>query len=129
MAFSTYLGNALLNEMLKNTNFAPLATVYVSYHTGDPGLTGANEVSGNNYARASVASADWGTVSGKTVSNANAITFNQASGSQGTITHVGIWDALTTGNFLCGGALTTPVVVSSGNTPQFAVGDLDVTVA
>lgn len=129
MAFSTYLGNALLNEMLKNTNFAPLATVYVSYHTGDPGLVGSNEVTGNNYARASVASTDWGTVSGKTVSNVNAITFNQASGSQGTITHVGIWDAATTGNFLCGGALTTPVVVSSGNTPQFAVGDLDVTVS
>lgn len=125
--FSTYLGNAILNMLLKNTAFTALGTVFISYHTADPGLTGANEVSGNGYARKAVLGADWGTVAAKTVDNINAITFATATGSQGTVTHVGIWDSATTGNFLGGAALSTPVVIANGDTPQFGVGALDIT--
>lgn len=127
MALSTYLGNALLNELLKNTNFAQLASVYLSYHTADPGLTGSNEVSGNGYARVQAVPASWGTVASKTVSNVAALTFPTSTGNQGTVTHVGFWDAATSGNFLLGYALTSPVTIGNGNIPQFGVGALTVT--
>lgn len=128
MSASTYLGNAILNMILKAVSFTPLGVVSISYHYADPGLTGANEVSGNGYARKAVVGADWGTVANKTVENINAITFPVATGGQGVVTHVGVWDSLTGGNFLAGATLVAPVTIDAGDTPQFGVGALDLTI-
>jgi hypothetical protein len=48
---SSYLRTAMIKAALKNTAFTGPATVYMSLHTAAPGLTGANEISGNAYAR------------------------------------------------------------------------------
>ena len=103
------------------------ATCYVSLHTADPADTGANEVSGNGYARVGpVAFANAG--NNPTVSSNSAIlTYAAATGAWGTITHFGTWDALSTGNFRGSGAVTTPKAVNSGDTARFAAGALTIT--
>lgn len=135
MAASSYLKDAILT-WLKGTNMpAAPATVYVSLHTGDPGKTGASEVSGGSYARVAVTTVSgWSAISNGTgtqrkVTNAGTITFPAPTGAWGTATYFGIWDASTTGNFLAGGALGGSQVIASGDgAPSFAIGDMTIPV-
>src|SRR4051812_22204639 len=97
---STYLRNAIYNAIFKNTAFTGPATVYMSVHTAAPGLTGANEVVGNAYARQAIV---MGTPTGGAGANTSAPTFPAPTPANwGTLTHFGFWDALTNGNFLEG---------------------------
>lgn len=110
---------------------AAAGSLYVSLHTGDPGETGTqttSEATYTSYARVAVArsGAGW-TVSGNNASNAAAVTFPAATGGSNTITHFGVGtDSSGAGNLLGSGALTSSLAVSSGITPSFAIGDLDV---
>jgi hypothetical protein len=113
-------------------NSASAGSFYISLHTADPTETGtqtSSEATYTDYARVAVArsGAGW-TVSGNNVSNAAAITFPPASGGSSTVTHFGIGsDATTAGNLFFKGALGAPLAVTTGITPSFAIGDLDVT--
>lgn len=112
-------------------NSATAGSLYVSLHTGDPGEAGSqttSEATYTSYARVAVArsAAGW-TVSGSNCSNAAAITFPAATGGTNTITHFGIGtDSSGAGNLLFKGALSASLAVSSGITPAFAIGELDV---
>lgn len=126
MSISNYLENQILDLLFDSGAFAAGANVYISLHTADPGETGASEVTGGSYARQAVnTTTGWDAASGGATANAAAISF--ASMPAVTVTHVGIWDALTVGNNLWGGALTVSKVLNSGDTFEFAIGDLDVT--
>ena len=105
----------------------PLTTgAYVSLHTADPVLTGANELSGNGYARQSCAFSNAG--SEPTVaSNSAIVTYPTATGNWGTVTHFGVWDAVSAGNYRGSGALTASKAVNSGDTARFAAGALTIT--
>ncbi|HHB12213.1 MAG TPA: hypothetical protein ENK62_03325 [Chromatiales bacterium] len=120
MSISDYLENKILDKVLSATDFT-VTTVYVSLHTADPGETGGNEVSGGSYARQS---ASFGSASAGTASNSATLSFTDMPAA--TITHVGLWDASTAGNFLWGGALTASKTTNAGDTFQIAAGDLDV---
>lgn len=137
-AFSNYLENAIINWAFNNTAMpTQLATVYVSLHTADPSETGASEVTGGNYARIAVASTGWTKNASNPASATNTaeitypasgtVTWSAITGSG--VTHVGIWDSLTTGNFLFGGALTTPKIVNVGDVFKFTATNLTITVA
>jgi len=89
-------------------------------------LSGLAEPSGNSYARVVTSSASWTTSSGGSLSNAGDITFPQATGSWGTITHFALFDAASAGNMLAHGALSQSKTITSGDTAKFAAGDLDV---
>lgn len=121
---SNYLETAWVNHVLRNSSYtSPGTSVYVSLHTADTAEDGSGtEVSGNNYSRVQVTS--WDAPSSRATQNTSAITFPTPSGSWGTITHYGIWDAATTGNLLFYGALTSSIAPSSG-TVQVAAGALD----
>ena len=121
MSISNYAELKLLDAVFNATAFS-VTTPYISLHTADPGETGASEVTGGSYARQS---GSFGAAAAGAVSNDAQISF--ASMPSGTITHVGVWDASTSGNFLWGGALTASKTVNSGDTVQIASGDLDVT--
>ena len=107
---------------------------HVSLHTSDPGETGdqtTNEASYGSYLRVSVARTTGGwTISGTAPTNAtNAaiIPFAEASSGSETITHFGIGtDTSGTGNLLWSGALDTSRLVTTGITPSFAAGALDI---
>src|SRR5690606_1282100 len=96
--------------------------------TTAPTQAGGNfkEPSGNGYARVAVTnnSTNWPAASNGAKSNANAITFPQATGSWGTVTHFGIFDAATSGNLLAWGELSQSKAISAGDTPYFAAGSL-----
>lgn len=99
---------------------------YVALFTTDPTDAGTGtEVSGGSYARTAVTF----TVSGDTASNSGAVEFPEATGSWGTITHIGIYDASTSGNLIAHAALTASKAIASGDILRFPIGDIDVTLA
>jgi hypothetical protein len=103
---------------------------YIALFTADPGEAGStsNEATYTGYARVAVArnSSNW-TVSGNNASNTNAITFAECTGGSNTVTHVAIMTALTGGDMIFYGALTSALAISSGVTAEFAAGVLDIT--
>ena len=105
---------------------------YISTHTANPNETGTQTTSESaytSYARVSVARSTSGwTVASGVADNDGAINFPQATGGSETETHFGIGsDSSGTGNLFLWGALTSSLAVSSGITPSFAAGALDVT--
>lgn len=98
MDFSTYLGNAVVDHMLRNQAFTPPATIYLAAHSADPALTGTNEISGSGYARVAVA---FSAASSKSTSNNAQVQISMPSaGGPYTVAWLGVWDASTAGNFL-----------------------------
>jgi hypothetical protein len=127
-AISNYLENALINATLRNTTYTSPATVYAGLFTSDPTDAGSGtEVSGGSYARKAITFA--APSNGVTTNSAAACEFDQATGSWGTITHFGIFDALTSGNLLYHGALTTSKTIASGDVFKFATSSVSVTLA
>lgn len=126
-AMSNYLENALVNATLRNTSFTSPTTVYVGLYTSNPGEgnTGT-EVSGGSYARQSASFA--APTDGVTTNNAT-LTFPTATGTWGTITHIGILDALTSGNLLYYAALDVSKTIGSGDIFAISSGNLSVTLA
>lgn len=124
---SNYLENALINATLRATTFTSPATVYVSLHTADPTDDGSGtEVSGGSYARQSASFA--APSNGASATNAD-ITFPQATGNWGTVTHIGIWDASTSGNLYYHTALDASKTIDTGDIFKIASGSLTVTLA
>ena len=124
--FTTYLQQEILDHIFGNGAYSA-PTVHVGLFTAAPSdAGGGTEVSGNSYARVN-ASALFGASSGTAIANDGAITFPTATGSWGTITHFGVFDASTAGNLLVWGAVTPNKAVGDGDTASFATGELDVT--
>jgi len=124
---SNYLENAFVNATLRGTAYTAPATVYLALYTTDP--TDADvgvEVTGGAYARQS--SAFIVPVDGATSLAAN-VTFPQATAGWGTVTHIGLRDALTGGNLLYYTSLTTARAVLSGDTLGFLSGQLPITLS
>jgi len=129
---SDYLEQKLYDHTFRGTVFTSPGSVWVSAHTASPTDAGGGETTGTSYARVYVAAttAAWsahGTAGPG--DNVAAITFPTAGGSWGTITHVGIYDAVTSGNLLMWGALSASKLISADDTLQIAAGALDITFA
>lgn len=76
-------------ELMLNTLVDTGGIDQVSLHNGDPGSTGANEITGGGYGRASVTSANWNAASVDEISlNAN-IAFDGPA--EQAVTHAGVW--------------------------------------
>lgn len=126
-AISNYLENALINATLRNSAYSSPATVYVALFTTDPTDDGSGtEVSGGSYAR--VAATFASPSNGASSTDAD-VEFAQATGNWGTVTHFGIFDALTSGNLLYHGALTASKLIETGDIFKIATGQLTVTLA
>lgn len=114
-------------------NSAAAGSFYISLHTADPDETGtqtSNEVGYTSYARVAVARSGAGfSRSASVIENAALVQFPQCTGGSATATHFGIGtDSSGAGNLLLKGALTSSLSISNGIQPQFAAGDLTVTV-
>jgi len=105
MTLSNYSEDKVNDHLNGKTSFTMPSGSHISLHNGDPGETGANELSGGSYARQSVAGAGWNASSGGLGDNVNAITF--ANLPADTVVGVGEWDASSSGNFIRGGWLST----------------------
>jgi hypothetical protein len=128
--FSDYLENKVLLHVFGGTSYTAPGTLYVALYTSAPSDTGGGtECSGGSYARKSMADMTVSGTSPTTATNGAAVEFVTATGSWGTVTHVGVFDASTSGNLLGWAALSASKTVSSGDVFRFDAGDLDITLA
>ena len=130
-AASDYLEDKLVDHITGTTSFTMPVNVYMALCTAAPtdASTGTTitEAAYTSYARVEC-SDDWNASSGGTATNSAAITFPAATGGSETLTHFVLVDASSAGNVLVHGALDASLAVSSGITPEVAIGSLSVTV-
>jgi hypothetical protein len=134
-ALSTAQANAILDAILREVAYTPPDGLFLSLHSADPGVTGANELAAAEaYARVQIrpTGAGAGTMSAASArasSNSTDLVFPEAGGDGwAQATHFGIWDAASGGNYVIGGALTTPRTAGVGVAIRIPAGDLDVTI-
>ncbi len=119
-------------NIAENATVAPLTNLYISLHTGDPGVGGSqltNEATYTAYARLAVARpAGWEVPAAGETSNAALAQFVECSGSSNVITHVAIGtDETGAGRVLYAGELSSPRTISNGIQAQFNANALTVT--
>jgi hypothetical protein len=125
MSFTNFLETEILDHVFAGASYTAPGTHYLALFTAiADGETGSvTELSGNAYARQSVAF----TTSGDTTSNNAAVEFPTATGSWGTVTHVGVYDASTSGNLMAYATLSSSKAIDTGDVFRVPSGDLDIT--
>lgn len=124
MSFTNDLETRVLQWALTNGSPTRPTAWYIGLFTAAPGEAGGGtEVSGGSYVREAVTF----TVSGNLATNSAAVEWPTATGTWGTITHVAVFDALTSGNMLVYASLTSSKTIASGDVLRIPAGDLDVT--
>lgn len=123
--FSEYLENKLLDHVLRNTSYTSPTTCFVGLFTVAPtDTTSGTEVSGGSYARQELAVS---AASAGVVTSSADVVFPQATANWGTISHIGILDALTSGNLLMYTPLTTSKTIEEGDILKLSSGNITVT--
>ena len=126
-ALSDYAENKVLDVLGANATFTAPSNVYLGLSTGSLGDDDSGtELTGNNYSRVSVS---FGAAASGTMSNDAAIEFAAATGSWGSVSHWGLYDASSAGNLLVHGSFTAAKTIASGDVLKIATGDLDITAA
>jgi hypothetical protein len=135
-AASNYLENKLLDHTLTATAYTQPGTRYLALFNNTSTNTAANleagtltdetSTSGTAYIRKAVTFA---AASGGTSATNATVTFDAATANWGTITHVAVMDAETSGNVLFYGAVTTSKTIETGDTFQVTSGNLSISLA
>lgn len=125
MSFSNTFETHVLQYVFTADSVTRPTAWYVGLFTADPTDTGsgATEISGNAYARVSATF----TVSGNAATTSAAVEFAAATGSWGTISHIGIFDASSGGNLIAHSALTASKAIANGDVFRIPSGDIDIT--
>ena len=126
-SISNHLELELLDHILKVGSYSQPANLYIALSTADPtdDGSGISEPSGGSYAR--LVNNDWETAASRHTENSSAISFVQATGSWGTITHFAIFDHISAGNMIAHGSLASSISVVNGNIVSFDSGAIDIT--
>ena len=128
-ALSDHAEKLLLDWLMTNGTATRPTDWYVALFTAAPSDSGGGtEVSGGGYSRQS-ATFDAASSPGGTTSNTNEITFTASGAAFGTVTHIGIFDASTSGNLLWHGSLSASKVIADGDALVFSAGNIDLTLA
>lgn len=128
-ALSDHAEKLLLDWMMTSGTATRPTAWFVALYTAAPSdAGGGTEVSGSGYARQAVAF-NAASTPGGTTSNTADVSFTAAGGNYGTVTHLGIFDASSSGNLLWHGALTANKTVEDGDTITFTAGNIDLTMA
>lgn len=126
-AMSDYLENEILDHILSVGSYTMPSAVYVGLSTGSfNDDNSGTELTGNNYSRVA---ATFSAAASGTTSNSAAIEFAAATGSWGSVSHFGVFDAASSGNLLIHGAFTVAKTIASGDILKIPTGDLDITAA
>ena len=125
MSFSNFLETEILDHVFAGAAYTAPTTKYLALFTAlaDGEAGSVTEVTGGGYARQSVAF----TTSGNTTSNNAAVEYPTATGNYGTVTHVGVYDASTSGNLMAYAALSSNKTIETGDVFRVPSGDLDIT--
>jgi len=126
-----YSENKMLEHLVGKNSFTMPATPFLALFTVAPTAedgTGGTEASAGNYARITCPGTNWGAAADGAIANSAAVEFAECSGTNwGTINGFALFDAVTVGNMLIWGEITTPKDINIGDTAKFAIGELDVT--
>lgn len=109
---SANLATPWLNTIRGVNMTAPTAT-YVKLHTADPGAAGAAAAAAGSTTRVV---ATFAAPSGNAITLTGSQPLWTNGGTSETLTHVSVWDAVSTGNFLFSAAVTVSQPWASGNT-------------
>lgn len=124
---STSFAQSVLN-LLRGTNITAPTGVYVALYNGDPGDAGVSGTDVTTQVRAAGrVEATFAAPSGKTIANDAEVAYGPSDSSV-NITHFGLWDAQSAGNFLGGYSLQTARSIVAGDPVSFQVGDLSVVI-
>ena len=128
MSFTNYLETEILDHVFAGAAYTAPGTHYLALFTavadGEAGSVTEVSTSGTAYARVAVSF----TTSGDTTSNSGAVEYATATGSGfGTVTHVGVYDASTSGNLMCYATLTASKAIAAGDGFRVPAGGLDIT--
>jgi hypothetical protein len=126
MSFSNFLETEILDHVFAGAAYTAPATLYLALFTAAPGEAGGGtevSTSGTAYARETVAF----TTTGNTTSNNAAVEYSTATASFGTVTHVGVFDAATSGNLMAYATLSSSKAIATGDVFRVPTGDLDIT--
>jgi hypothetical protein len=122
---SNYAENKLLDHILGTTAYTK-PTVYLALFTTDPTEAGTGtEVSGGGYARKTIT---FNASSNGSSSNSADVLFPAATGSWGTVSHIGLYDALTGGNLLWHGPLSASKTIGTDDEFKLGAGRLSVSI-
>jgi len=126
-AMSDFLELEVLDHVLGTGSYTMPTTVRIGLSTGSFGDDNSGtELSGNGYARQAITFA--AASSGSAATNAT-VTFPTATGSWGSVSHYGIFDAASGGNLLIHGAFASAKTIGTGDVFRINSGDLTVTAA
>ena len=131
-ALSTYAELKTLDLLFKATAFST-PNAYIGLFTTSPtDSASGTEASGSGYARIRIDDKMSSATSGadnSSITNSSPITFAAASGgSFGTITHVGIFDAISSGNLLAHGALNASKSIDDEDVFSISASNLTITI-
>jgi len=128
-ALSDHAEELLLNWLMTTGTATRPTNWYVALYTAAPSDSGGGtEVSTGGYARQAVTFAA-ATSPGGTTSNSGTVSFTASGADYGTVTHIGIFDAVSSGNLLWHGAMTASKTIADGDTLEFSTGNIDLTLA
>jgi hypothetical protein len=123
-AMSDYLELKFLDHFTGTASTSAPSAVYLGLSTASLNDDASGtELTGNNYTRKAITFAS--ASSGSIASN-SAVEFDSATGSWGTVSHWGIWDASSSGNLLFHGAFTASKSIATGDILKVASGSLTI---
>ena len=135
-AASNYLENKVLDHVLTATAYSAPANRFLALFTGTSAdvlgrleagtLSDEVTTSGSAYIRKAVT---FGAASGGSSATNATVTFDAATSNWGTVTCIAIMDAVSSGNVLFYGAVTTAKTIETGDTFQVSSGNLTVALA
>lgn len=120
------VANTILDRLLGDTSGPVGATAYIGLLISAPANDGSGVVEpvGNGYARVPITNnaTQWPAAVARVKQHANDVTFNTATGTWGTVTHVGVFDSLSGGLLKIFDALTAQRLIVNTDTYRFLAG-------
>ena len=122
MSFSNATEAEVLDHVFGLATMTPPA-LYLAVSRADPTEDGsaADEPTTGGYTRVATTPADWARTD-STVANAVDMTFPEATGPWGELTHFALYDAPSGGSVVMYGSLQEPVEINAADTLRFPAG-------
>lgn len=122
--FSTFWSNEVLDHLFgKGGRDYASPTLWIALSTTEPSNDGSNVTEpADGYARVSCVASTWTAGAADSLINSLTVSFGEASGDWGNISHFAIYDSITNGNMLAAGSIAVTKAIDIGDTPKFAPG-------
>jgi hypothetical protein len=122
-SLSDVLENEVLDHILKVGAYTPPATVYLGFSTADPLDTAAGwaDPTYTGYARKAIS---FGAAASRRITQDADVTFDPCTAGSSTVSHWGLWSAVSAGVMMAHGAFAVAKSIVPGNTPKVVSGEV-----